>query len=62
MPSIAVVLDRLRRVHGLDARLSGSGSACFVFPCGGPSVIQILKKELDSAWGKFHWLVETELH
>ena len=62
MPTIPVVLERLRRTHGLDARLSGSGSACFVFPSGNPSVIQILRKELDSAWGQYHWLVETELN
>lgn len=62
IPSLALVLDRLRRLHGLDARLSGSGSACFVFPSDGASVIPVVKKELESAWGQFFWLQQTELH
>jgi 4-diphosphocytidyl-2-C-methyl-D-erythritol kinase len=62
MPTIGVVLHRLRHLHGLDARLSGSGSACFVFTGGRRSAIPLLRKELGSAWGKYYWLEETELH
>ncbi|MGC9450921.1 MAG: 4-(cytidine 5'-diphospho)-2-C-methyl-D-erythritol kinase [Oceanipulchritudo sp.] len=62
MPSLAVVLDRLRTLHGLDARLSGSGSACFVFPPEGGSVISIIRDELVNAWGRDFWLETTSLN
>ena len=59
MPSLAVVLKRLRNKHGLDARLSGSGSACFLFPSGEVSAIKILQQELADAWGSSFWIEET---
>ena len=62
MPSLGVVLERLANRHGLDARLSGSGSACFLFPSDGASVIDVLTKELDEAWGRHYWLMETEFN
>lgn len=61
MPTIAVVLQRLRDLHGLDARMSGSGSACFAFHNGEESVIEEIKKELVAAWGGRYWLVQTSL-
>ncbi len=61
MPSLAVVLERLRRKLGLEARLSGSGSACFAFHDGDSSVIQCLRQELQSAWGEHYWMVETRM-
>jgi 4-diphosphocytidyl-2-C-methyl-D-erythritol kinase len=59
MPSLAVVLERLGQTHGLDARLSGSGSACFVFPNDPRFAISELTKELARAWGSAFWIEET---
>ena len=61
MPSLAVVLDRLRRHHGLDARMSGSGSACFVFSNAVPFASNLVKEELATAFGDNFWMNETVL-
>jgi 4-diphosphocytidyl-2-C-methyl-D-erythritol kinase len=61
MPSLAIVLERLRERHGLDARLSGSGSACFVFPEGHSRARGIIMDEMMRAWGDGHWMVEAKL-
>ena len=61
LPSVAVLLRRLREEHGLDARMSGSGSACFVFPGKGSSAMTLLSEELEMAWGPFFWMEETLL-
>jgi 4-diphosphocytidyl-2-C-methyl-D-erythritol kinase len=61
MPSLAIVLERLREQHRLDARLSGSGSACFVFPDGDARAIGIIKEEMLRAWGDGHWVVEAKM-
>lgn len=57
MPSLHMVLKRLRG-QKLDAHLSGSGSACFVI-VDGQNTAEIVKSELDRAWGKHYWLVQT---
>lgn len=62
LPSLAVVLNRLRTVHGLDARMSGSGSACFVFAKDSTFTMNSLQEELASAWGRAFWIVETVLN
>ncbi len=59
MPSLAVVLACLRKQHQLDARLSGSGSACFVFPNNLESAMNILRKVLEDAWGSAYWMRQT---
>ncbi len=59
MPSLAIVLERLREKYGLDARLSGSGSACFVFPYDPGFDKTILQEELAKAWGRSYWIQET---
>jgi 4-diphosphocytidyl-2-C-methyl-D-erythritol kinase len=59
MPSVPVVLDRLRGKHGLDARLSGSGSCCFAFSTDGGSDISEVKNEMRRAWGEDCWLERT---
>lgn len=59
MPSLGLVLKRLRENHGLDARLSGSGSACFLFSSTQVSAIKILQQELADAWGSSFWIKET---
>ena len=61
MPSLSVVLMRLQDRHGMDARLSGSGSACFVFPENPAFAITILTEELERAWGPFYWMQETSI-
>ncbi|MEX0332520.1 MAG: 4-(cytidine 5'-diphospho)-2-C-methyl-D-erythritol kinase [Puniceicoccaceae bacterium] len=62
MPSLAVVLSRLRVLHGLDARLSGSGSACFVFPNDQPFDTNAVQKELVEAFGEHFWMQETTIN
>ena len=59
IPSLGGVLKRLRDQHGMDARLSGSGSACFVFANNPTSAIKILHEELAYAWGTHFWLQEA---
>jgi 4-diphosphocytidyl-2-C-methyl-D-erythritol kinase len=62
LPSLAVVLNRLRNVHGLDARMSGSGSACFVFAKDSTFAMTRVQEELTKAWGRAFWIVETVLN
>ncbi len=62
LPSLAVVLARLRNVHGLDARMSGSGSACFVFAKDSTFAMTRVQEELATAWGRAFWIVETVLN
>jgi 4-diphosphocytidyl-2-C-methyl-D-erythritol kinase len=59
IPGLAVVLTRLREVHGLDARMSGSGSACFVFPNGQPFARNLVAGEIQRAFGGQYWIEET---
>ncbi|HSH09937.1 MAG TPA: 4-(cytidine 5'-diphospho)-2-C-methyl-D-erythritol kinase [Oceanipulchritudo sp.] len=61
IPSIPVVLRRLREQYGLDARMSGSGSACFALCEGKESLFEEIKKELVEAWGPHYWLVKTAI-
>lgn len=61
MPSLGLVLDRLRERAGLDTRLSGSGSACFAFAESGSFDTTLIGDELKSAWGPRHWLTSTRL-
>ncbi|MEX0325967.1 MAG: 4-(cytidine 5'-diphospho)-2-C-methyl-D-erythritol kinase [Puniceicoccaceae bacterium] len=62
MPSLAVLLHRLQTVHGLDARMSGSGSACFVFPNGQAFDTNALTEELAAAFGEYFWIQETTIN
>lgn len=62
LPSLAVVLQRLRRRQGLEARLSGSGSACFVFSNGRPFDRNAVEKELSAAFGPCYWIEETVIN
>lgn len=61
MPTLPVVLERLRERHGLDARLSGSGSACFAFPRGDSSARSKVSEEMERAWGEGCWIEEVRL-
>ena len=61
MPSLPVLLGRLREKHGLEARLSGSGSACFAFPREGSSDNSIICEEMRRAWGEGFWITEAVL-
>lgn len=61
IPSLPIVLKRLREQHGLDARLSGSGSACFAFTPGSASVMEIVQEEMRRAWGECDWVAQTHL-
>jgi 4-diphosphocytidyl-2-C-methyl-D-erythritol kinase len=60
MPSLAIVLQRLRDRHGLDARLSGSGSACFVVADAPDEVSLAVDGEVRRAWGEAHWIVSAK--
>lgn len=61
MPSLAVVLNHLRREFGLDAQLSGSGSACFAFSGNDTFDIGGIGTVLRSAWGSDVWIDQTRL-
>lgn len=61
MPSLAVVLNHLRREFGLDAQLSGSGSACFAFSRDGAFDSDAIEAYLRSAWGREVWIAQTRL-
>jgi len=61
IPDLAVVFRRLREIHGLDARLSGSGSACFLLTDNPEAEGRILEEELVRAWGDSHWMELSEL-
>jgi 4-diphosphocytidyl-2-C-methyl-D-erythritol kinase len=61
MPTLPVVLERLREIHGIDARLSGSGSACFAFPHGDSSAKSKISEEMQRAWGEVNWIEEIQL-
>jgi 4-diphosphocytidyl-2-C-methyl-D-erythritol kinase len=62
IPSLAIFLQRLRELHGLDARLSGSGSACFAFSPGDSSAKSQILEEARRAWGESCWIEEAVLH
>lgn len=59
IPSLAVVLARLRIRHGLEARMSGSGSACFIFPQQAQFAKKVITDELAQAFGEDYWLEQT---
>lgn len=61
MPSLPIVLERLRDRHGLDARLSGSGSACFLFTDDPSSACSLVAEEMERAWGEVFWLRVSKL-
>jgi 4-diphosphocytidyl-2-C-methyl-D-erythritol kinase len=56
IPSLAVFLHRLRDRHGLDVRLSGSGSACFAFSPGNSFAKTQIQEESERAWGESCWM------
>jgi 4-diphosphocytidyl-2-C-methyl-D-erythritol kinase len=59
IPSLGVVLARLRIHHGLEARMSGSGSACFIFPNQASFARKVIEDELTQAFGEDYWFEET---
>ncbi|NDV61393.1 4-(cytidine 5'-diphospho)-2-C-methyl-D-erythritol kinase [Puniceicoccales bacterium CK1056] len=61
MPTLPLVLERLRSIHGIDARLSGSGSACFAFSEGDSSAKSRVIEEMQQAWGEVNWIEEIRL-
>jgi len=61
IPSLSVVLSRLRGHHGIDARLSGSGSACLAFSEDPSSARDIILEEAERAWGGSFEIYETYL-
>lgn len=61
IPSIPIVLRRLRERHGIDARMTGSGSACFAFPRKDSSDRKLIEDELRRAWGEVYWMQESIL-
>lgn len=60
-PAIAVMLERMRRRHGLDARLSGSGSACFVIAENPGAMQKGVECELREMFGSEYWLSRAAL-
>lgn len=60
LPSLDLVLQRLRAC-GLDARLSGSGSAVFVAGTEYKCRVAGLFAELQHAWGNCYWYRVTRL-
>lgn len=62
IPSLAIFLHRLREHHGLDARLSGSGSGCFAFSPGNSSAKSHILEESERAWGESCWMEEAVLN
>lgn len=58
--ALPVALERLRCEFGLDARMSGSGSACFaLLPENAP--IAPIEQRLRELWGRDTFVVETRL-
>lgn len=58
--AIPALLDLLRREHGLDAHMSGSGSACFALPAPGRDLAPVVAAIRD-AWGGTAFVLETRL-
>lgn len=61
LPTLPVLLDRLRERHGWRTQLSGSGSACFAFSDAEGTVTNEAVAEIRAAWGEDIWLVRTAL-
>lgn len=55
-PGIPVMLERMRRRHGLDARLSGSGSACFALAENKAGTERCVERALRELYGDESWL------
>ncbi len=62
LPSLALVLHQLRENHGLDVRMSGSGSACFIFPKDAAFARNALEKVLTTEWGDRYLIQEIVLN
>jgi 4-diphosphocytidyl-2-C-methyl-D-erythritol kinase len=58
--ALPALLARLQRAHGLVARMSGSGSACFAFLRESHDVRAILS-EIRAAWGESAFVIEAAL-
>jgi 4-diphosphocytidyl-2-C-methyl-D-erythritol kinase len=57
-PALPVLLEALGTEFGVEARLSGSGSACFAFlPAG--AAVEAVKSRIHEAWGATARVVET---
>lgn len=59
-PAMPLLLERLQREFGLKARMSGSGSACFVLlPAAAP--IDAISAAIRHSWGESAVVVHTHL-
>lgn len=59
-PALPVLLRQLRENHGLSPRMSGSGSACFVF-LADEAPVESLCEAIRQAWGPSAFVVQTRL-
>lgn len=62
MPTLPIVLRKLRQAHRMDARLSGSGSCSFVVAGDHPDLQKVLQTELFRAWGPRCWMQATRIN
>ena len=58
--ALPVLRAQVRREFGLDLRMSGSGSACFVFLPEGRDAAPVVAA-IRAAWGHSAWVVETRI-
>lgn len=58
--ALPTLLDWLRERHGVSARMSGSGSACFA-PLGPETDVAALAATVREAWGEQVFVQEAEL-
>ena len=58
--ALPVLLEQLRREFGVEPRMSGSGSACFLLlrdeTCAAP-----IEASVRAAWGRSAWVVESRI-
>lgn len=58
--ALPAMLEWLRERHGLVARMSGSGSACFAFLHGGEDV-EAVRRTIREGWGEGAFVEATQL-
>lgn len=58
--ALPVALERLREVHGLAPRMSGSGSACFAL-LAETAVVADIAETLRGLWGRECFVTDTRL-
>lgn len=59
-PALPLLLERLRTDFGLEARMSGSGSACFAL-LGEDAPVPAVVAAIRAAWGESAFVIETRL-